>query len=118
MGFPTALRRTSQVRPAALLPAAQRVSAPDVALAVGVGLVVLVDGLLGPGPGLGVLDCLLIAAMTGAVALRQRWPRATLGVIAVLVLAYLIHVAPGPAGSVPLLIALYTTVRAGHGVMA
>ncbi|MBO3745467.1 sensor histidine kinase [Streptosporangiaceae bacterium NEAU-GS5] len=99
-----------------MTPAQERVA--DVALAVVVGGSVIVDGLLGPAPGLGLLDYALVVLTTAALALRRRWPRAVLGVIAVCLLIYLVRVQPGPTAILPLLIALYTTVKAGHAAVA
>ncbi|HVV12009.1 sensor histidine kinase [Amycolatopsis sp.] len=87
------------------------------ALAVGVAALAVTDAALGSHRP-DVLDYGLLLAGTLVIAGRQRAPRTVLLVSVVLVLAYTARAEPGPIATVPVLIAVYTVVAAGHRRLA
>jgi signal transduction histidine kinase len=92
----------------------------DAALAVAVAGMVLTDALLASNRtgGLAPLDYLLLLGGTLVLVVRRRAPRAVLLVTVIGMLGYSLRVAPDAITAVPVLIALYTVVSAGHRVVA
>ncbi|MFD0970064.1 sensor histidine kinase [Plantactinospora endophytica] len=88
----------------------------DWLVAAGVAVLVLLGSRTAP-PGRTELDpggylLLLVAALT--LAFRRRSPRLVLGVVTAGLLAYQVRGYPGVIPAVPVLVALYAAVRAGH----
>ncbi|SFQ68823.1 Signal transduction histidine kinase [Amycolatopsis arida] len=93
----------------------------DLALAGGVAALVLLDGVLAAGPRAPLdlaLDSGLALAGGLVLAARRRAPRIVLLVSLVCVLGYTVRVEPGPIATVPVLVAIYTAVAAGHRALA
>jgi signal transduction histidine kinase len=88
---------------------------PDVLLAVVVAGVAVGDALVA---GAGWVDLLLILAGTLVLAVRRLAPRLVLLACLGFVLVYGTRVELGLFGAVPVLVALYTVVAAGHRVLA
>lgn len=88
----------------------------EVALASGVAVAAIVGAITAP-PGRVPLDltaCLLLAAASLALAARRRAPVAVLALTGACLLVYLVHGYPGVTPIVPVLVALYVSVKAGH----
>jgi signal transduction histidine kinase len=87
----------------------------DLGLAVGVAVLVLAGAATAP-PGRIPFDPAggaLLAVAALSLAARRRVPRVVLGVATACLLVYLIRGYPGVAPAVPVLVALYSTVRVG-----
>ncbi|MFY1692194.1 sensor histidine kinase [Plantactinospora sp. WMMB782] len=85
-------------------------------VATGVAVLVLLGARTAP-PGRVALDlggCLLLLAAAAALAFRHRSPRLVLGVTTACLLGYQLQGYPGVIPAVPVLLALYAAVRAGH----
>ena len=92
-----------------------RRDASDVALAIGVGVLVLTDAALATGPPpASELDYVLLSVAALALAARRRAPRVVLLVTTVCVVWYLLRTEPSVIPVVPVLVAKYTAVSAGH----
>jgi signal transduction histidine kinase len=92
-----------------------RRDALDVALAVGVAVLVLTDAALATGPPpASALDYVLLSVAALAVAARRRAPRVVLLVTTVCVVWYLLRTEPSVIPVVPVLVAKYTAVSTGH----
>ncbi|WP_199430550.1 sensor histidine kinase [Qaidamihabitans albus] len=91
--------------------------ARDAALAVGVAALAVADALLGASR-VTALDYVLLLAGTLVLVVRRRAPRTVLLVSVVLIFAYTARVEPGPIATVPVLVAIYTVVSAGHRALA
>jgi len=85
----------------------------DAVLAVTVVLVQLGDLLLAEGP-IPVLGLVLVAAAGGVMLLRSNFPRITLLLAVAGALAYGLVGTPSIVQSLPILLAVYTVVDAGH----
>ncbi|WP_244231430.1 sensor histidine kinase [Saccharomonospora piscinae] len=94
-----------------------RGDALDTALAVGVAGFALADAVLGPHD-TGVLDLGLLLASCAALVARSRAPLVVLAATLAFGLAYTLRTDPGPVATVPVLVALYTAVAAGHRIAA
>ncbi len=87
----------------------------DLALAVGVGALVLADAALATGPPTAsALDYALLAVAALALAARRRAPRIVLLVTTACVVWYLLRTGPSVIPVVPVLVAKYTAVSMGH----
>lgn len=92
-----------------------RRDAADVALAIGVGVLVITDAALAAGPPpAAALDYALLLVAALALALRRRAPRVVLLLTTVCVVLYLLRTGPSVIPVVPVLVAKYTAVSAGH----
>lgn len=92
-----------------------RRDASDVALAIGVGVLVIADAALATGPPpASALDYVLLSVAALALAARRRAPRVVLLVTTVCVVWYLLRTEPSVIPVVPVLVAKYTAVSAGH----
>jgi signal transduction histidine kinase len=92
-----------------------RRDASDVALAIGVGVLVIADAALAAGPPpASALDYVLLSVAALALAARRRAPRVVLLVTTVCVVWYLLRTEPSVIPVVPVLVAKYTAVSAGH----
>ncbi|MFI5912394.1 sensor histidine kinase [Dactylosporangium sp. NPDC051541] len=92
----------------------------DLGLAAGAAVVAVGGALTAPDGRTG-LDALGIALLVVAglvLAGRRRFPRPVLAVAALSLLVYLVLGYPGVGPALPVLVALYTTVRQGHQRMA
>jgi signal transduction histidine kinase len=92
----------------------------DAALAISIAGVVLADTLLasaGAG-GLAPLDYVLLLGGTLVLLARRRAPRTVLLVTVIGMVGYSVRAAPDAIVAVPVLIALYTVVNAGHRLLA
>lgn len=94
-----------------------RAYARDALLAAGVAALAIGYALLGPTP-VTALAYALLAAGSLVLAARRRAPRTVLLLSFVCVLGYGAAAEPGLMTTVPLLVALYTVVSAGHRVLA
>jgi signal transduction histidine kinase len=92
----------------------------DAALAISVAGAVLADALLATAPtgGLAPVDYVLLLGGTLVLAARRHAPRTTLLITVIGMVGYSLRVAPDPVVAVPVLIALYTVVEAGHRLLA
>jgi signal transduction histidine kinase len=92
----------------------------DAALAITIAGAVVADALLASAKsgGLALLDYLLVLGATLVLVVRRRAPRLVLVVTVTGMLGYSLRVAPDAIAAVPVLIALYTVVTAGHRVVA
>ena len=90
----------------------------DAALAAVLAGAVLTDGLLASAGHLAVLDWVLAVGGTAVLAVRRRAPRTVLLVTVVGMAAFGVRVAPDAVAAVPVLVALYTVVSAGHRLVA
>lgn len=91
-----------------------RRDASDVALAIGVGVLVIADAALAAGPPASALDYMLLSVAALALAARRRAPRVVLILTTVCVVWYLLRTEPSVIPVVPVLVAKYTAVSAGH----
>jgi signal transduction histidine kinase len=92
----------------------------DTALAMSIAGVVLADALLasaGTG-GLAPLDHLLLLGGTLVLLARRRAPRTVLLITVIGMVGYSVRAAPDAIVAVPVLVALYTVVDAGHRLLA
>jgi signal transduction histidine kinase len=92
----------------------------DAALATSIAGVVLADALLASARtgGLSPLDYLLLLGGTLVLLARRRAPRTVLLITVIGMVGYSVRVAPDAIVAVPVLIALYTVVDAGHRLLA
>jgi signal transduction histidine kinase len=92
-----------------------RRDASDVALAIGVGVLVIADAALAADPPpASALDYVLLSVAALTLAARRRAPRVVLLVTTVCVVWYLLRTEPSVIPVVPVLVAKYTAVSAGH----
>lgn len=92
----------------------------DAALAMSIAGVVLADALLATARtgGLALLDHLLLLGGTLVLVARRRAPRTVLVISVIGMVGYSVRAAPDAIVAVPVLIALYTVVDAGHRLLA
>ncbi len=92
----------------------------DAALAISIAGAVLADALLASARtgGLAPLDYVLLLGGTLVLLARRRTPRAVLLVTVIGMVGYSLRAAPDAIVAVPVLIALYTVVGAGHRLLA
>jgi signal transduction histidine kinase len=95
-----------------------RAYAPDVALAVGIPALPLVNGLARGTADLGPLDALVLLVCALALAACRRAPVPALLVVTACMLAFTARLHPGNSAAVPVLGAVYLAHRAGHRIIA
>ncbi|GAA0323716.1 sensor histidine kinase [Actinoallomurus spadix] len=89
---------------------------PDVVISTAVAAIALIGAAIAP-PGRTGLDAfgyLLLLAGSAALVMRRRAPAAVLMITTTCVLAYLVRGYPGVAAAEPVMVALFTAMRAGH----
>ncbi|MQA86663.1 MAG: sensor histidine kinase [Streptosporangiales bacterium] len=89
----------------------------DAGLAVGAAGLVLANAALASS-GAGALDYVLLVAGTLVLVAHSRAPRTVLLVSAACILGYLLRVGPDVIAVIPVLIAVYAAVAAGHRLVA
>lgn len=90
---------------------------PDVALAIGVSGLLLANTALTV-TGLRPIDHLLLLVSAVALIAHRRAPRAVLLVTTGCALSYFLRIQPDVTAATPTLVAVYSTVRAGHRLIA
>lgn len=90
---------------------------PDTALAVGVAGLLLANAALTV-DGLRSVDYLSLLASAAALVAHRRTPRVVLLVTAGCALSYFLRVQPDVTAATPVLVAVYSTVRRGHRLIA
>ncbi|WP_040422339.1 sensor histidine kinase [Actinopolymorpha alba] len=97
----------------------RRAYAQDGLIAVGVAGLLLLDALLaGSVSGFGVASLLFLLVASLALVVRRRSPRLLLVFTTLCVLGSSVQTPPDAIAVLPVLVALYTAVRAGHRVFA
>ncbi|MEU8674453.1 sensor histidine kinase [Streptomyces sp. NPDC048560] len=84
----------------------------DAVLAAVIGAAVALAAVAASAPG--VLDLLLVAAGSLALAAHRRAPRAVLAVTTLCMSAYVLHAHPGTWAAFPVLVAVHAAARSGH----
>ncbi|MEU1472377.1 sensor histidine kinase [Streptomyces sp. NPDC005761] len=92
--------------------AGRRARLLDVGLAVAIGAAVTVAALAASAPG--VLDLVLVAIGSLALAEHRRAPRAVLVVTTLAMFGYVLHAHPGTWAAFPVLAAVHAAARSGH----
>ncbi|MFC8593613.1 sensor histidine kinase [Streptomyces atroolivaceus] len=88
----------------------------DTAAAAAIGAVVVTAAYLASSPG--VLDVLLVAAGSLALAAHRRAPRAVLVVTTLCMFGYAVHARPGSWVALPVVVAVHAVARNGHRAQA